>query len=407
MFSVLKLKPNSSTDNTAVNICPIGNDFYAFTETPKINKFDTTTLETLERVCLGQLANIVIQPAHPIATEDGCLYNVGMNMTAAGATYVLFCIPNVENKFDNIKVLSKFSPKRKNYPSYMHSFAITENYFVVVESPFTISTFELAKSLIVRTNFFNTFKWFENEPSYIHLIDRKTGKIMHTFETETFFFFHTINAYEESDQVILDLICYKGPDIIESMLIENIKNLQKNKMKCMASRPLRFVFPLNYSKGDATDKNLIKLPGSDAKAYMQSSGTVLCFPELLCDLPFEFGTLYSEKHYGKKYRYFYGVGMDMYTEFPGQLIKVDTFNKSVLTWHQENAYTSEPLFVPSPNTSSEDDGVLVSALLRGQEDTNCIGLLVLDAKTMKEIGRCDFRDLPTPIPKILHGWFLE
>lgn len=54
---------------------------------------------------------------------------------------------------------------------------------------------------------------------------------------------------------------------------------------------------------------------------------------------------------------------------------------------------------------NEDDGVLISALLWGNLDENRVGMLVLDAKTMKELGRAEFRT-PGPIPKCLHGWFI-
>lgn len=54
---------------------------------------------------------------------------------------------------------------------------------------------------------------------------------------------------------------------------------------------------------------------------------------------------------------------------------------------------------------NEDDGIVLSALLWGGKDTNHVGLLILDAKTFKEIGRVEFIT-PGPVPKCLHGWFL-
>ncbi|KAG5674247.1 hypothetical protein PVAND_004227 [Polypedilum vanderplanki] len=408
-LSLFKTKTDSTTDNTLVTIFPIGNDFYAFTETPKIRKFNTTTLETLNLVNLKEYTGIVYQPAHAIVTEDGSLYNIGTSISSAGAQYILYCIPNVENKFENVKIVSKITPKRKTYPSYMHSFGITENYFIVIEQPFTISIYELTKSLFIRKNFLDAFKWFENEPTYVHLIDRKTGVKIHTFETETFFFFHTINAYEDNDQVVLDIICYEGPELVKGLLLQNMKQLQKAKAKTkmLTSRPLRFVFPLKYSTENKVDKNLVYLKGTDATAYMQQSGTVICFPELLCNHSFEFGTVYYDKYFGKKYKFFYGVGMDLYTEFPEQLIKVNTETKEVQIWQEENVYPSEPLFIPSPNSASEDDGIIISALLKGNENTNFIAFLILDGKTFREIGRCEFKNLPSAITKVFHGWFLD
>lgn len=52
----------------------------------------------------------------------------------------------------------------------------------------------------------------------------------------------------------------------------------------------------------------------------------------------------------------------------------------------------------------EDDGVILSSLLY-KADVNHVGLLVLNAKTFKELGRAEFHT-PGPVPKCLHGWFL-
>lgn len=41
----------------------------------------------------------------------------------------------------------------------------------------------------------------------------------------------------------------------------------------------------------------------------------------------------------------------------------------------------------------------------GNNEENRVGLLVLDAKTLKEIGRTEFKT-PGSIPKCLHGWFI-
>ena len=53
----------------------------------------------------------------------------------------------------------------------------------------------------------------------------------------------------------------------------------------------------------------------------------------------------------------------------------------------------------------EDDGVILSAMVWGGTDTNHVGIIVLDAKSFREIGRVEF-ETPSPVPKCLHGWFL-
>jgi len=62
--------------------------------------------------------------------------------------------------------------------------------------------------------------------------------------------------------------------------------------------------------------------------------------------------------------------------------------------------TSEPVFVASPDAKSEDDGVLLVVMF----DTKNVNsyLAVIDAKTMKEIGRAI---VPKTVPLGFHGNF--
>jgi carotenoid isomerooxygenase len=396
------------TDNTSVAIYPFDRDYFAVTESPVINKFDPKTLETLHSVSLNNGTGIITQTAHPLIDEDGQVYNVGMGIVDSNVNYVIFCVPKGDEKFENIKVLAQISPQKPKYPSYMHSFGMTKNYFVIVEQPLFMPMLALLKMKLFNDAFMSVLKWFPNELTYIKLIDRKTGKVLHSYQTDTFFFFHTINAYEDDDSnhVVLDLSCYRSSELINSFKVEKLKNKNFDS-GTLHTRPLRFVMPLRYLNEPST-KNLVTLNGSTATAYLLSNGLIYCMPELLCDKGCEFGTIYYAKHLGKMYQYFYAVELNFDRDNFGRLLKVDVLNKTHLEWYEENIFPSESIFVPSPNAKSEDDGVLLAALLRGGgNDKNYVGLLVLDAKTFKEIGRCEFKNLPGSIPKTFHGWFMD
>lgn len=53
----------------------------------------------------------------------------------------------------------------------------------------------------------------------------------------------------------------------------------------------------------------------------------------------------------------------------------------------------------------EDEGVVLSALLRAKGLDREVCLLVLDATSFTELGRVEFL-APGPVPKCLHGWFV-
>lgn len=68
----------------------------------------------------------------------------------------------------------------------------------------------------------------------------------------------------------------------------------------------------------------------------------------------------------------------------------------------ETQYSAEPTFVPRPDAIDEDDGVLLVStadVADGAPDF----LLVLDAKTMQELGRANIEG---PLPCSVHGVFI-
>ena len=63
-------------------------------------------------------------------------------------------------------------------------------------------------------------------------------------------------------------------------------------------------------------------------------------------------------------------------------------------------YPGEPVFVPAPGATAEDDGVLLSVILDPERGTS--SLLVLDAATLAERARAE---VPHHIPHGFHGQY--
>jgi carotenoid isomerooxygenase len=390
-----------------ISIYPFNDEYFTFTESPIIHKVDVESLDTVERLNLHEKYGFVNQTSHPHVIPDGTVYNVGMILSLTGPAYAIICFPHGENIFQDAHVVAKVPVRWKLHPSYMHTFGITENYFIIVEQPMTVSVPAMVKSKVYNEPIISCLKWFSEEMTYIHVVDRKSGELFQTFKTETFFFMHIINQYEKDGHLIIDISCYKDPEMLNCMYVESIKNLQSNPdyAKLIRGRPLRFVLPLDSKN---FKENLITLKDTLATAHQMPDGSTFCNPELICDMGCEVPRINYEKYLGNEYRYFYAVSSDIDAENPNSIIKVDTLNKSSLIWFEKNVCPSEPIFVPSPNSKSEDDGVILASMLWvGEKYENKVGLLVLDAKTMKELARCEFSDLPGPIPKCLHGWFAD
>lgn len=87
---------------------------------------------------------------------------------------------------------------------------------------------------------------------------------------------------------------------------------------------------------------------------------------------------------------------------------------------ENSCFPSEPVFVPHPSAKNEDDGkihemfcalntlgyfwsgVILSAVIHSDPEQNPF-LLILDSKTMNEIGRAEFEEVK--FHKDLHGIF--
>nr|CAD7407699.1 unnamed protein product [Timema poppensis] len=256
----------------------------------------------------------------------------------------------------------------------MHTFGITDHYFVVVEQPLTVSAPSMIKKQLTNSPLIESLRWYKDEQTMIYLIRRKDGKIHKRFVAEAFFYLHIINQYEEDNNIILDICAYRDASMLDCMYAESLKNIQKNPdyAKMFRGRPLRFVLPLaDPTNNHCVDENSGLLCSTQTIIYHLNNGHHFVKPELLCDLGCETPKLHYDKHMGRPYRYFYAISSDVDAENPG---------------------------------TSEDDGVVLSSLVWGKGLENQVGIIILDAITWKELARAEFTT-PSAVPKCLHGWF--
>ncbi|XP_069703964.1 carotenoid isomerooxygenase-like isoform X2 [Periplaneta americana] len=420
-ISALFTPGESISDNAMISVYPFGDEFYTFTESPVIHRVDPKTLKTLARVNVSKYVSIVNHTSHPHVMQDGTVYNLGLTVTCTGPHYSIIKFPPAQDAgcegvkcsektlttFEQAIIVGSTPARWPFHPSYMHTFGITENYFVIVEQPLSVSVPAMIKSQILNEPMAANLQWYQDQQTQILLLQRKDGKLFKTFLTEPFFYLHIINSFEEEDHLIIDICCYKDPSMLDCMYVDALRDIQKNPdyARMFRGRPLRFVLPLkDIPTGTSAVENLVTLQGSKAEAYILSDGRIFSQPELLCDLGCETPRLHYERYLGKSYQYFYAISSDVDADNPGTLIKVDIKTRTKKTWCEDNVYPSEPIFVPSPDPKNEDDGVVLSALIWGRGLEKQVGVLVLDASTWQELGRATFTT-PSPVPKCLHGWF--
>lgn len=341
--------------NANVNVMKIAEQYVALTETPLPVCFDPHTLETLGVLDYQDALrkNDCFESAHP---HYDCIRKETLNFQiemGRECTYHLYSVSDRSAKREEIVSM------KSDKAAYMHTFALTENYLILVEFPLVLKPIDL---LIKSGGFISNFHWEPNRNTRFHLFDRREKKRVRSYETDAFFSFHHVNAYEERDQVVVDLIRYPNPDIV-------FGSPPKNQRRTL-------------------------------ERFRLGEGVI---SETIAVTSLELPRIDYKRVNTKPYRYVYGVGFDYperrESEIP--LLKVDVNTGEIFEWRERGCLAGEPVFVPHPD-QKEDEGALLSVVMDQIHESSF--LLILDAKTLTEIARSEGIHR---IPYGLHGAYYE
>ena len=111
-----------------------------------------------------------------------------------------------------------------------------------------MNSLKLATSKIKGCSFYQCLQWYPETKNIFHIIEKETGKPVNKFQyisKTSFFFLNFINCFEEEDQLIIDLISYDSPQILEKMYLDKLRQGQFDTDD--KSTIQRYVLPLNIS----------------------------------------------------------------------------------------------------------------------------------------------------------------
>ncbi|HEX2447876.1 MAG TPA: carotenoid oxygenase family protein [Methyloceanibacter sp.] len=349
------------TDNCCVNVSDYAREIVAFTETSIPVRFAPETLKTLgvfgyRRALKGQVST-----AHPhYDAKRACHYNYIVDF-GLKSVYRLCRIGDDGRQ----KLVAALSVER---PAYMHSFGMSQDHLVLTEFPLVVNPIDLRLS---GKPFIQNYRWEPERGLVFHIVEKDTGRLVRTATAEATFAFHHVNAFADHDRLAVDVITYPDATIIDQLYLARLR----------ASTPLTATgtltrFHIPFAEGEPVTRRI------------------------LADIPIELPRINYERHAGKPYRYVWGTGVHTEGDFLDSIVKIDTETGTVARWHAAGLYQGEPVFVPAPSASTEDDGVLLSIVLDiGKEHSF---LLVLDAASLAEVARAA---APHAIPFHFHGSF--
>ena len=348
--------------NANLTVKRIGRKAVALTEYPPPVVFDPKSLKTLgvDKSFGGKLHLTTSHPQLDPRTGELVDYQVRVLPSA----YVIRSFRNgAWRKLGEVPV---------DRIAYLHSFALTERYAVIVEGPFMLRPSDL---LVADKPLLEKYRWEPDRGTRFIVIDRARGRHVATLRGDPFFTFHVINAHDNGSRLTIDLAAYEDSSIFDAMYLPRLRG--------QTSRP--FGFDLD------TRRCTLDLSANKVKTHRIGPG--LEFPRID----------YSRLH-TRPYRYVYGASLrDKQTSgWFDQIGKLDTTTGRLMTWRERGCYPGEAFFVPTPGTTREDRGVLLSVVVDGRTRTSF--LLVLDARTLEEVGRAL---VPHHIPFGLHGEFFS
>jgi carotenoid cleavage oxygenase len=274
----------------------------------------------------------------------------------------------------------------------IHDFALTEHYAVILDLPVTFDISMVtadvprpsrrpAASLLSRVIGRNPvpeplvarmarsrfarggvlpYSWNPEYPARIGLLPRDgDGSDIRWFEIDPCYVFHTVNAYEESDTVVVDVVRH------DRMFATDLTGPNEGPATLT-----RFVIDLTADK--------VREEHHDQRSQE--------FPRI------------DERLTGRRHRYSYAIGLAGPT--PGDsilkhdLVADSTHSRSLGTGRQ----ASEFCFVPHPDGTAEDDGVLMGYTF--DQARNRSDLRILDAQTLEDVATVH---LPGRVPAGFHG----
>lgn len=366
LYTAFFADPLKSMPNADVNVTKFCNAYAALTEVPLPVQFDPKSLDTLGVVNYSDslLKSNIWNSAHPhLDPETGESINYYVEY-GFRSYYVIYRIPQ-----DSLErqVIARI-PVRK--PAYMHSFSISENYVILTEYPFTVNPLA---PLLSSKPFIKNYKWHHEAFTKFTIIDRHTGKVISQPFGQAFFAFHHVNAFEKDNTIVLDIIAYDDPTIVTALAPYGYGIVNEDFPK---SKMVRFTIDLSKSRVSSA---------------------------ILSDLTFELPRIHPQ-HDGRHYRFAYAADLHEAIEASESraLYKIDVEKGKVWTWADRGCYPGEPVFIPDPTSSHEDDGVVLAVVLHLAGKNSF--LLVLDASSFSELARLE---IPHQIPMGLHGMFYQ
>ncbi|KKJ01527.1 carotenoid oxygenase family protein [Prochlorothrix hollandica] len=257
--------------------------------------------------------------------------------------------------------------------AFLHDFALTPHYAVFFQNPMRLNPLPFALGL---KGAGQCLEFQGDRPTQALIIPRDPQMPMQTIDLPACFVFHHANAYEETDEsgnrtVVVDSICYD-------------------------------FFPTVEPDADFLEVDFdLYPPGKLWRCELdlaRNTAQRTCLSDRPCEFPSQ-----NPSTVGQKTRYYYiATAHNVEGNSPLQaVIKVDlSTGTSQIHSFAPRGFMGEPLFVPRPGATAEDDGWVL--VLTYRADRHQSALAILQGQTLEPVATLYLQE---HIPYGLHGTF--
>ncbi|CAL2031108.1 unnamed protein product [Caenorhabditis brenneri] len=405
-FSTFMHEDPEKHDNANVFFTPVGDSLYACTETPYMYKIDLDTLKSLEPADFSQYVALHSCTAHQLYDENGDVYNIGSRFGPDSA-HIFTVTKNPKNfkgsaDWEQTSKIGEIKATDPLYPTYMHSFGMSENYLIMFESPVRINIQKFILRNFINATYRDCMDWHGDKDVSVFILNKKTGEhVPLRFKMDPFFTFHHANTFEKEGCLVVDYCRIENAGNFDTLCIDNMRTGEFQNDTIFLPYLTRLVIPLSIPASAKPGDNLLgSLPWAKGySAILQKDGSIKLTEKRVCDTSMEFPRYHWEKINMKEYKYVFGSTVfGKESENPAGVVKADMVTGKHLIWNRENAHQicAEPVFVPDPNGVEEDDGCLIVPIMTISEKQPPF-VLILDAKTLKETARFEIPEDRIPL----------
>jgi len=237
--------------------------------------------------------------------------------------------------------------------------------------------------------------WKGDELTKLVVLDLETGSATQFTTNEVFFGFHFFNAWVDTssgkEELVADLSTQPDVTTFDHLGIDALRSGAAIDNQDIAGTLKRVRIPI----WSAVEESPVSL--NNSFSTHAASGTMrgeriakeIATVTTLSQCRIEVPRINDAFFWKSGYKYVYGWHATREANMPNAIAKVNVVDGSSVLWTEPNnrygVFVGEAIFVPSPDSKEEDDGVIVASGLHIQSQRAFF--IVLNATTMTEIAR--------------------